>query len=252
MTMKLAMLVGMLVLISAPRFIEGGPADLAVEPGTCKNVWGFCQTPHAATFEGGFVVDGAQQSDEGVLAGTSECHKGFFDEGVCPLTSEAVDSCNCLGVPQCGRGDSCGFSCGCNLRKQNLSTPTFLEDQFSSAAGVRFAGNLSFSDGNSYSVDCAVSHNSSMFVHGVRVSILGIGELTRSCPADESGTPPLTMHGEYACTASTVTGSVPLEDGEEFYQEFTFSLGHRNALSAAASALTAMVVMAIGLTQQHE
>jgi hypothetical protein len=279
-----------LVLLLLSRAARADWSDLTVAPGTVTNVWGFCQGGLAAPVAGGWVNNASGRDAAAVAADIAAvrrdgtCHMGMsgtyfsssssssspssssnfslMPNNTCALTAAAAaHTCNCIGVPQCGRGSKCSFDCSCDvLALRNASTaraaganatlPRMLADP---DARPIFVGSIKFKDGKDFDVACALPlgfrnatavavstppavptsagqvHNQTkiqQYLHGYEILIRGVGGWDRRCPDSESKPPaeqPLTMHSRYECAVTPILADRPLVVGDVFQQKYVFS-----------------------------
>ena len=253
------------------RMARGDWADLTVEPGTVTNVWGFCQGALAAPVAGGWVNNasgkaaGSFAAAAATLRRDSTCHMGMSGSGAssnfslmpsntCALTESArAHTCNCIGVPQCGRGSKCKFDCSCNVLSlrnrikagtsalENATLPRMLSDP---DARPVFVGSIKFKDGNNFNVECALPLDfrnttanqtkdrtvGQQYLHGYEILIRGRGRRDRRCPESESKPPvqqPLTMNSKYDCAVTPILSDRPIAVGDLFQQKYAFSRASR-------------------------
>ena len=185
------------------------------------------------------------------MSGTSSSSSSNFSlmpNTTCTLTPEAAaHTCNCVGVPQCGRGSKCNFDCSCDVpalrnasvgaADPNATLPRMLTDP---DARPVFVGSIKFKDGKDFDVSCALPldfRNATAdlalnqtavqkYLHGYEILIKGVGGKDRRCPDTESKPPaeqPLTMQSRYDCAVTPILADRPLVVGDVFQQKYLFS-----------------------------
>ena len=179
------------------------------------------------------------------MSGYASSNFSIMPNNTCVLTAAAAaHTCNCIGVPQCGRGSKCSFDCSCdvqalrNTTSANATLPRMLAEP---DAKPVFVGSIKFKDGRDFDVACPLpldfrnasrqnrgamvadnrqdNRTGNQFLHGYEVLIRGVGGRDRRCPESETNPPaeqPLTMHSRYECTVTPILEDRPLEVGDIF------------------------------------
>jgi hypothetical protein len=233
----------------APTTILSKPSDLHIELGHVRDVYGFCQSPVSAPLVGGWLDANLLDANQLELAKSTArqdgvCHKGLISSSnfsllsssACPLTDDATSACTCLGVSQCGKGNSCKVDCSCKMKNPpyiNVLRTGFYHNETmfrllgNQRARPLFVGALKFDDGTSFNLTCELNTTSyrslfpKKYLHGYEVVTRGVGEKDRRCSPDQD----LTMHSIYECKIVPVLKDQPLEVGDVFAQRYVFESG---------------------------
>lgn len=235
----------LIICIIAPAVVST-PADLHVELGHVRDVYGFCQHPVAAPLVGGWIDSNVKDPHQlalmkSVARQDGVCHKGLISfsnfsllsSTACPLTENAASTCTCLGVPQCGRGQGCSVDCSCSMmnppyinvlrtgKYHNYTMFRLLGDQ---SARPVFVGALKFDDDTSFNLTCELNTTSyrsmlpKKYLHGYEVVTRGFGLRDRRCSPEQD----MTMHSSYECEVLAVLKDEPLNVGDVFVQRYVF------------------------------
>lgn len=129
-------------------------ADVGAVHGSALLVWGYCQAESGARVTGGWF---------GEVVEAGSCHVGLFGMGsgsgdgsifnqsTCeiPATNmfrENSDTCSCLHAPQCEKGETCAFDCGCVVKGAGQGAK--LDEFFQANTNMTFRGTVHLDSGD--------------------------------------------------------------------------------------------------------
>ena len=83
-SLSLTIIIIILIVSSKVQIINGDKYDLKTEYNQCRSVFGFCQKPLAAMFNGGFFIHNTTDNNNNnyyidLHDEIKSCHKGIFD-----------------------------------------------------------------------------------------------------------------------------------------------------------------------------
>ena len=203
-SLSLTIIIIIFFVSSKVQIINGDKYDLKTEYNQCRSVFGFCQKPLAAMFNGGFFIHNTTDNNNNnyyidLHDEIKSCHKGIFDihnesnnnnKEILNASNNTMqlinkDWCdsyldrhkvNCFGIPQCGRGSSCNYDYSCLI-----TNPQNITNYFNGLlSNLLFRGSLKFKNGEIRKLQCIVNglplpfannSSSTLYVHGIDVLI---------------------------------------------------------------------------------
>jgi hypothetical protein len=181
---------------------NGDKYNLKPEFNQCRSVFGFCQRPFAAIFNGGYFINSTKEHMKDNdnyyidLHNSDEtCHQGIFDfnislsnhhnEKLLNASNNTMQyinkswcnayldrhKVNCFGIPQCGNGKVCSYDYSCYTDEPNKITEYFEKLQYN----LSFHGSLKFKNGAVRNLHCVVNGlpitNNFSYVHGINILV---------------------------------------------------------------------------------